>query len=459
MSAAFYLLRFSQKLGLNIDLTLVEKSDSLGGVFKSTKFNGINLDLGPECFLTSKPAVLDLANDLGIGSQILKQSERKTFIASDSHLSQIPAGLFSLTPQLKELATSDLFSFSGKLRMAMEPFVFKREVLTDESVAQFIERRFGKELLEKLAEPMINGLYGMNPENISAQLTMPLLTSLERKHGSVINGLCTAAIKRQEIVGLPSLSRTDCKGSMATFAKGMTALVDEISKYILGKCQLINAKVDAVTTSNAGMSWQIQLADKATIDADAVLIALPAASAGKTLLQTDRCLSGYLQSVPYSSPIIVSLVYDNKVIETKSLGSGFLIQRKTRQIIRACTFSSNKFKRPDYQEKLVLRISTDTSQANGKADDEVKQAVIEDLKRFVRIEAEPLFSVVERHDEAIPQFAPGHGHLLKEIELRANRFRNLGLAGNAFGAIGVADCIKKARDESHKLLNELALAT
>jgi oxygen-dependent protoporphyrinogen oxidase len=451
LTSAFYLLKSAGKKGIELEVTLVDESRSLGGVFKSASYDGLRLDLGPECFVTGKPAVLDLANELGIGSTILRQSTRRTFIARGSFLSKIPDGLFALTPNLKDMATSDLFSWTGKIRMALEPFVQKQERLTDESVATFIERRFGKELLQRLAEPMIGGLYGIEPENLSAQMTLPYMRSLEKEHGSVIKGIIQKTVKRHSETGGWFTSPPSCKGTMATFDEGMTALTQMLEKCVQSKCKVIEAHADSIEPVNEGKTWKTRLSNGLQIDSDAVVVALPAKSAGRTLLQTDKWLSECLQSINYSSPIVVSLVFEKSAFKSAPHGSGFLVAGDTRKSVRACTFSSSKFKRRNYQNKVVLRVSVDSTKYRESSDEQIKIAVLEDLSRFIEITGEPLFCAVARHNEAIPQFAPRHGHLLKEIELRKNRFASLALVGNAYGAIGVADCITRAKEESQRI--------
>lgn len=459
LSAAYFLLQEADLKGVEIDLTILECSGSVGGSIKTFRYKDTVLDLGPECFVATKPAVVELSGSLGIDSRIVTQTQRKTFIAVDSVLCGIPDGLFSMNPKIADLLTSNLFSPSGKLRMAGELFVRRRIESTDESLAGFVERRFGREFLERIAEPIVGGLYGTTPESLSARSTLPYLVGLERNHGSVIWGMLSELTDRKKreagqtrIKGEPKR-----KGTMATFDQGMAVLVEELRKRIAGRCKLVSAAVESIQPGGK-TGWQIYCSNTMNFEADAVVVALPASAASTILAKTDKVLSDSLSSIKYSSPIVVNLIYDQNAFSKQLIGSGFLVPRKERGIVRACTFSSNKFKRKVADDQVVLRASLDTSMDPCPAmqsDDQIQKAVAADLKKYLSTRNDPIFSMVTRHKKAIPQFAPGHQDLLDGIERRQEQFSNLALIGNAYGGMGVADCVARAKQECQRIAANL----
>lgn len=459
LSAAYFLLQEADLKGVEIDLTILESSGSLGGSIKTLRYKEQVLDLGPECFVATKPAVLELSGNLGIDSRIVTQTQRKTFIAVDSVLCGIPDGLFSMNPKIADLLSSNLFSASGKLRMAGELFVRRRIESTDENLADFVERRFGREFLERIAEPIVGGLYGTTPESLSARSTLPFLVGLERNHGSVMRGMLSELTdrKKREAGQAKIKGEPKRKGTMATFDQGMVVLVEELKKHIAARCKLVSAEVESIQPGEK-KGWQIHCSNTMNFEADAVVVAIPASAASTILAKTDKVLSDNLSSIKYSSPIVVNLIYDQNAFSKQLIGSGFLVPRKERGIVRACTFSSNKFKRKVADDQIVLRASLDTSMdpcPATQSDDQIQKAVAADLKKYLRTRNDPLFSVVTRHKKAIPQFAPGHQDLLDGIERRQERFSNLALIGNAYGGMGVADCVARAKQECQRIAANL----
>lgn len=459
LSAAYFLLQEADLKGAEIDLIILESSGSVGGSIKTFRYKETVLDLGPECFVATKPAVLELSENLGIDSRIVTQAQRKTFIAVDSVLYGIPDGLFSMNPKIADLLTSNLFSPSGKLRMAGELFVSRRIESTDETLADFVERRFGREFLERIAEPIVGGLYGTTPESLSARSTLPYLVGLELSHGSVIRGMLTELTNRKKREASHAIIKGDLqkKGTMATFDQGMVVLVEELKKHIAGRCKLVSAEVESIQPGEK-KGWQIHCSNTMNFESDAVVVALPASAASTVLAKTDKVLSDNLSLIRYSSPIVVNLIYDQNAFSKQLIGSGFLVPRKERGIVRACTFSSNKFKRNVGDDQVVLRASLDTSMDPCPAmqsDDQIQKAVAADLKKYLSTRNDPIFSMVTRHKKAIPQFAPGHQDLLDGIERRQEQFSNLALIGNAYGGMGVADCVARAKQECQRIAANL----
>ena len=455
LSSAYFLLRDARTHGVDIEPTIFEARAELGGAIRTVNHDGLVLDQGPECFVSTKPAVIEIARELNFDSKIIGQAQRKTFIAGDSNLCEIPEGLLSMSPKIAAFLKSRLFSLQAKARMAAEPFVRPRCGSKDESVANFLLRRFGPEFLEKLAEPMIGGLYGTDPSMLSARSTMPHLVALESEHGSVIFGMLKDRLRQRiERDRMRTLAKSSA-GTMSTFDEGMAVLVDELRTYLHGRSRIVYSKVDALWRDARAGKWIIKSADQAQERFDAVVIALPAPDAVKLLLRVDETLSFALSSIKYSSPVVVSLTFDETAFVKPLIGSGFLVPKQLRRTVRACTFSSNKFKRVMSKERSVLRASCNVAD-HQRSDAEITSSVVAELREYLGSFAEPQLSIVTRHESAIPQFAPGHGSLLESIEKRKEMLPNFALVGNAYGGMGVSDCVMRASNESERLLEQLA---
>lgn len=455
LSSAYFLLGEAEKRGIDIDLTIFESTNELGGAIRSVCHEGVVLDLGPECFVSTKPAVMEIARDLLFDSRIIAQAQRQTFIADSSGLCEIPEGLLSMNPKIPAFLKSRLFSYRAKVRMAAEPFIGKRAGAHDESVAVFLKRRFGAEFLERLAEPLIGGLYGTDPSRLSARSTMPHLVGLESTHGSVVLGMLKDRLRQTiEHDRVQTLAKSNA-GTMSTFDKGMGVLVEELKSSLKGRVRIVNCKIASIWRQERSGRWLLRTSDRIEEQSDVVVIAVPAPVASQLLASVDESLSSYLSSIKYSSPTVISLIYDRSSFANHLKGSGFLVPKRLRRSVRACTFSSNKFKRETAANRVVLRVSCNAADS-GSTDDELQESVCAELKKYLNITGDPLFAILTRHERAIPQFAPGHQHLLELIESRKTRLANFALVGNAYGGMGVSDCVMRAQQESERIADCLS---
>lgn len=451
LTAAYSLLRFAEERGLSFDITLFEPRTNLGGVIQTVRQDDVVMDLGPECFVSSKPAVLDLAEDLGIESRIICQSNRKTYISKGAELHSLPEGLSK--EQITSFASSNLISMPGKLRMALEALISRSNHSSDESVADFISRRFGHECLEQLAEPLIGGLYGSDPEMLSARSTIPTLVALEQAYGSVLVGMLKK-MRKQSATQPPAAA----KMSMSSFDQGMIVLVEQLKSYLERRCTFISKEVTSIEQGKYGRAWDVYWLNGLK-QVDAVVVAAPASKAAPIVLKVDRFLAMTLHSIKYSSPIVVNLIYDRELVRHSLDGSGFLVPRNERRTIRACTFSSSKFRHRSTPDKALIRVSLNTLRIpglNDLSDRDVAAVVANDLSGYLGISKQPMSVVVTRHQTAIPQFAPGHDAIVREIERRISKLDNFALVGNAYAGMGVSDCVARAQKEAARLADSLS---
>ena len=455
LSSAYFLLANAEERGIDIDLTIFESTNELGGAIRTVCYEGAVLELGPECFVSTKPAVMEIARDLLFDSRILAQAQRQTFIVENSDFCEIPEGLLSMNPKIPAFLKSSLFSCRAKMRMAVEPFIGRRAEVHDESVADFLKRRFGAEFLERLAEPLIGGLYGTDLSQLSAKSTMPHLVGLESTHGSVVLGMLKDRLRQTiERNRAQTLAKSNA-GTMSTFDKGMGVLVEELKSCLKGRVRIVNSRVAGLWREESSDRWLIRTSDQIEESCDVVVMAVPAPVASKLLSSVDESLSSYLSSIKYSSPTVMSLIYDPSCFARPLKGSGFLVPKRLRRSVRACTFSSNKFKRETAANRVVLRVSCNAADSASTADD-LSESVGAELRKYLHITGDPLFTVLTRHESAIPQFAPGHQHLLGLIERRKTLLPNFALVGNAYGGMGVSDCVMRAKQESERIAASLS---
>lgn len=454
LTAAYEFARANSGADRLWDIVIFEASSAVGGVIKTVRENGIVVDLGPECFTSATPTVPQLAQELGIAARIVPQAQRKTFISRDFTLHAIPQGLMSAIPQkVGTLFNSHLLSYAGKLRLAMEPFVLPRRDSIDESLADFIERRCGNEFLDRLLEPFIGGLFGTEPEMLSARSTLPHMVALEQAHGSITLGLLLRCFQHQD--NERSATLADRQSLMQSFDGGMGTLIDALSAFLADKCEIRRKEIGSIEPGTCGLPWDLYATDGSRFSFDAVIVATPAVKAATILLNADRELAESLRSIKYSSPMNVSLLYKREDVNHALNGSGFLIPRKERRAIRACTFSSSKFPFRAPEGMVLLRASLDTArmpELSGLSDSDLEAIVAADLADYLQIKKEPVNSVLARHLGALPQLAPGHQEKVVQIEQRVGRLSGLSLIGNGYGGSGVSDCVARARREAKRIV-------
>lgn len=455
LTAAHALITSAQREGKPLQVTIIESTDRAGGVIKTTTCGLSKLECGPEAFLTSKPDVLNLCKELGILDRVIStaSTNRQTFVAFDKELHPLPDGFMMFAPtKIGPLIKSRLFSASGKMRMALDLVLPRSECQDDESLAAFVIRRLGHEALERIAEPLICGIYGSNPNQLSARSTAAALVKMEETDGSLIRGLWRQMRLSQH--GQPPSTKTTQAGlrysQMASLDDGMSVLIDSLLSKLPPGALVTNKSVERIRHGINGRRWDIVLTDGSVLTADGLILAVPAKHAAKLLREVSGTLADKLNSITYTSATIVNLLYKRNQIEHAMNGFGFVVPMVQRRIVRACTFSSIKFANRAAEDEVLVRVSTEQSQA---ANSEIEQMISDELGTYLNVRADPLFSLISRHATAIPQYAVGHNDLVNEIEWAVAKIPGLALSGNAYGGVGIPDCIKRGKEAAQTLMS------
>ena len=335
-----------------LDYTLYEARTQLGGSLASEIVNGAVLERGPDSFLTEKPAAAELCRELGLGGELLPSNDaaRKTYIVVRNRLVELPDGLMFLVPtKLIPTAMSPLFGLRTKIRMGLDLLHPARPSGGDESVAALVRRHFGQEAVDRLADPLLSGIYGGDAEQLSAQTVLPRLVEMETKYGSLTRGML-AARKR-----MPTAAKESAGSKRAIFTAlrgGMNQLVSAIVARLDPASLRIGTQVSAIRKTAGG--WSVE-AGGGEETFDGLIMAAPAWAAGELLAPVDAALGGELEDIPYSSSITVNLVYDEAKIGQLPEGFGFLVPAVEGRAMLACTFVHRKFLGRTPPRKVVLR--------------------------------------------------------------------------------------------------------
>jgi oxygen-dependent protoporphyrinogen oxidase len=458
--AAAYELEKARRAGAAVEYTLFEERPRLGGSLASEVVGGAVLERGPDSFLTEKPAAAELCRELGLGGELIPSNDaaRKTYIVTRNRLVALPDGLMFLVPtKLVPTAMTRLFSVRTKMRMALELLHPPRPNNGDESVAALVERHFGREAVDRLADPLLSGIYGGDATQLSAQTVLPRLVEMETKYGSLTRGMLAAHRKMRALAKTSSKTQNGGGAIFTALRGGMGQLVDAITARLNAASVCTATPVSGIEKTAQG--WNVQ-AGGVTEVFDALIMAASAWAAGALLMPVDAVLGAELSSIPYSSSITVNLVYDERKIGTLPEGFGFLVPAVEGRAMLACTFAHRKFLGRTPPGKVVFRAflggmkRTDLLAESDEALVEVVRREMREIlgAKTIGAEIEPEFAQVTRWRRAMAQYAVGHKALMQQVNARVMVLPGLRLVGNAYDGIGVPDCIRLGRRAARELL-------
>ncbi|HET9840111.1 MAG TPA: protoporphyrinogen oxidase [Candidatus Angelobacter sp.] len=440
LSAAWFLEKARQS-GADLAWTLFEKFDRLGGVIRTERRDGFVLEAGPDSFLSIKPDGARLCRELGLGDQLISSNdeERKTYILVKGRLVAIPTGLEFMVPtRVWPMATTPLFSFATKLRMASEVLSRPNKDAEDESVGDFVRRHFGQEMVDRVAEPLLAGVYGGSADRLSVRAVLPRFAEMESESGSLVRATLKAKARAR------TATRPDAKPQplFTSLKNGMQEIVDTLVNALPKSSIRLQQQNIAVRPVNDG--WQIEAAGTSE-RFDAVLLAVPAPSAATMLRQAVPLLIDGLSRIAYTSSAAVALAYDDVDLPA---GHGFLVPRSENRKMMACTFVHKKFPHRAPEGKKLLRCFFSSSRVPELlqySDDDLQTIASEELKEILGLDRQPLFARTFRWERAMAQYETGHLDRVAEMEKILGEMPGLHVIGNSFHGIGVPDCIKSAR--------------
>lgn len=446
--SAAYTLEQKRRAGFPVEYTLYEASPRLGGVLRTDYLAGCVIEAGPDSFVTEKPWAADLCRSLGLGDQLIgsNDADRKTYILTRGRLVEMPDGLMFLVPtKILPTGLSPLFSWKTKLRMTQEMFHPPHAVEHDESVAAFVQRHYGSEMVDRLADPLLSGVYGGEAANLSVRAVLPRFAEMERTHGSLGRAMLAARKKSK------SGPRKPAPSLFTSLQKGMQSLAETVVAQLPASSMVTNTAVQAIQPENGG--WVVS-AGLQSDHFDGVILALPGPATADLLRMASPELSDEISGIPYSSSITVGIGYDDEVRRSLPPGFGFLVPRSEGKQLLAATFVHNKFPHRAPDDRALLRCffaGTNADNVWHLSDEQIIAIVRNELQQILGLRAEPIFARVYKWKSAMAQYSVGHLERLERIERLRQRLPGLMLAGNAYRGIGVPDCVRSGRDAAEAL--------
>ncbi|HEV2198602.1 MAG TPA: protoporphyrinogen oxidase [Bryobacteraceae bacterium] len=419
-----------------VETTVFEKQSRAGGVISTRVVEGCTLECGPDSFLAAKPEAVALIDELGLGGEVIGSNDRQrtTYIWKRGRLVALPEGVMMMVPsRVMPMVKTPLVGWRTKIQMGLEYF-HKPSDRGDRSVADFVTEHFGTETLDYLAEPLLSGVYGGDPAKLGIAGVLPRFLEMEKKYGSLVRGVVATR-------GGSTRSAPSPMPLFQTLKPGLGKLVYTLAS----RAEIVNAEVEAIERD--GARFRVR-AKGDWLGADHVVLACPAWAAGRLVGGIDGTLAELLTGIEYSSSITVSLIYRADDFDGRRAGFGFLVPKKERQRLAACTFVGTKFSYRVPGDKIALRCffggAGDAAILN-ETDDALVGIARDELRGILGLEAAPVVNVIARWPRSMAQYTVGHGLRIAEIRARAAALSGLYLAGNAYEGIGISDCIRTGR--------------
>ena len=481
LAAANRLIELSRERYTPLDLTLYEAGQALGGVIGTRRIGDYLVELGADSFITNKPWALDLCRRLGLENQLIGTNEqwRRSLVLRKGRAVPVPEGFMLIAPaRVWPVLTSPIFSPWGKLRLGLEYFIPRRRDLdVDESLSSFVRRRFGREALDRLVQPLVGGIYTSDPEKLSLRATMPRFVEMEQQHGSLIRAMRREERRKDGGAHNDSGARYSL---VATLAGGISELIDALVARVsqvaiirtstavasiapIGNRESVDGQ-EASSTSDpapqardsAGLGWEVKLADGTAEQYDGVIVAAPAPRAAELLSGVDANLAKLLSGIEYASSAVVITGHRRADVRHPLDAFGLVVPAIERRKILAVSFASRKFPGRAPEGRTLLRTFVGGAmqpELLDRSDEELVDLVRAELREILGVKGREEIALVARYPRSMPQYYVGHLQRVAEIRSRLSSHPGIVLAGNAYDGVGIPDCIHSGERAAEQLLS------
>lgn len=462
--SAAYTLALARRRGLAVEEHLFERNVRLGGSISTERIDGFVVEGGPDSFLSEKPEAAALCRELGLGDSLMgsNDAERRTYILQRNRLVPLPDGLMLLVPtRVWPMITTPLLPLSSKLAVVGELFTSPpgASERADEPVASFVRRHFGDAMVANIADPLLAGVFGGDSERLSVRSVLPRFLEMERKYGSLTRAALDLRRQRRARAAsgpAPSLFMT-LKDGLDGMVEAITARLERARIHLGERVSSMDRGALAAPDRDA---YTVSYQPGGAIQADAVILALPAYECARLLAPFDAALGEAFAAVPYSSGLTVSLGFDPPLSRPLPPGFGFLVPRAAQRRLIACTFVHQKFGHRAPEGSALIRCFLGGVRDPGildLSDAEITALVRTELESILKFTGEPRFVRICRWPASMPQYTLGHDERVATIRARLATLPGVFFAGNAISGIGLSDCIRTGRAAAEAALQFLGL--
>jgi oxygen-dependent protoporphyrinogen oxidase len=444
----------------SLEVTLLEASPRLGGHIRTERQGDFLMEAGPDVILAAKPAAVELAKRVGLGDRLhgTNAKVRGSYILSGKRLVTMPDGITGLVPsRFMPFATTPLVSPLGKLRVGMEFFLPARRNAPDESIESFVTRRLGREMYERMVEPLLSGISAGDGSKLSMEAMFPQLRAYEREYGGLARGMLAMKKKQRAqkaaAAASPGAPRQPAFGFLS-LPGGLEELVQGIEREVRRR-EPSGTRVKIRTgvrverlersASGDGRGYTITLASGEQLAADAVILAAPAYVSAAIVRPVDEGLAAALRGIEYASTVTISVAYPEAAVPRALDATGYVVPRVMGRPVLACTWVSSKFEGRSPAGHALFRLFLGGAGRGSfveRSDDELLDVVRGEMRDIMGVAADPELVRINRYDRAMPQYHVGHLDRVADIRRQAAGNPGLFVAGAAFGGVGIPDCVK-----------------
>ena len=468
LTTALHLKDRAGEVPQGLEVVVLEANDDPGGNIRTRREDGFVIERGPNGYLDNVPATPALVRRLGLEDQVQKadESAANRFLYRNGKLHLLPTGPLGF---LK----SPVLSIPGRLRVFGEPFAPAKPPAVDETIFDFASRRIGREAASTLIDAMVSGVFAGNVHELSLASSFPKMAAMEEEHGGLVKAMLArmkekraakkdAAERRARGEDVEALTRPGGPagpgGTLTSFRDGLDTLPMALARE-LGDTLRLGVEVRGVKAGgDTGSPWAVTLAGGNELEADAVLVGLPAPKARPLLEGIDSVLADAVGEISTAPLAVVAVALDAEAMGGAPDGFGFLVPRGTGPRILGCLWDSSIFPGRAPEGKVLLRAmigGAHDPQAMLLTDQEMTERVLADLRLTMGLEAEPLFTRVYRWRLGIGQYTVGHQARLDRIHAALARNPGLWVAGSSFYGISMNACIEKAGEQAREILSHL----
>jgi protoporphyrinogen/coproporphyrinogen III oxidase len=452
LSAAFYVQKYAKKTGKPVSFTLLESSSRLGGKIETITEDGFVIERGPDSYLARKTVMTDLVKEVGLEKDLVSNETGQAYILHNMRLHPIPEGAVMGVPtKIMPFAFTPLFSIFGKARAGFDLVLPKRsDSSRDVSVGHFFRRRLGDEVVDRLIEPLLSGIYAGNIDHLSLQSTFPQFVETEKKHRSLILGM-----KKSQPKPVKTQQTEKKKGAFLTLKNGLSSFISALRNSLPEENIKLGAKADSVKRLEDG-TYSVKLEDGTVLAADHLIVTTPYAIT-KKLFGEKMFPSDFHKTKP-TSVATVAMEFNEDEVPFSLEGTGFVIAKSEKTSITACTWTSRKWPHTTPKGKVLLRCyvgRADDQEIVHESDEAILSKVLEDLKKIMGVDTKPEKYYVSRMIDSMPQYEVGHEEYVKQLRGTFEKeLPDVLLAGAPYDGVGLPDCVDSARKAVERLLSK-----
>ena len=446
LSAAYRLHRLRPEATLRV----WDRRDRTGGVLTTLHTQGYQIEQSADNFITTVPWGLELCRELGLADELVQTNPayRRTYVVRKKRLHLLPDGFLMMAPsKMWPLAVTPILSPLGKLRAAMEYVLPKSRSDADETLASFVTRRLGREVFERLVEPLVSGVYAADMDKLSLMATLPRFREMEREHGSLIRAM-RSQIRANKQAGLQANESGARYSMFVTLRQGLSHITDTLAAKLPSDAVQLNRRAETlerIADESGKTQWRLTDQHGRAECFDAVIFALPSYETARLIMPMHNRLGEWLGRIEHSGTAIVTFAFHRAQMKTKITGMGFVVPKTENSPILAGSFSSMKYEHRAPEGKLLIRFFAGGARAPEMVDlpdAELLPLIKREMNQLLHIECEPELEVVSHWPRTMPQYHLGHLELIDEVSRLAAEIPDFALAGNAFDGVGIPNCAR-----------------